>query len=131
MASLSRTSGVTFSAVGTPVQFIGKTQKFFAVVVKNLSGTGQDLAAEGAADEAVDLINQLITNGSTSYNYGASIHALQVENTSGQISYILDGTDGGWTAATLQAAIRALGTVNSIDCSGTTVTDVGFKLALS
>jgi hypothetical protein len=124
MASLTRTSGETFSAVGTPVQFIGKTQKFFAVVVKNLSGTGQNLATENGPDEAVELINNLVTSG-------ASIHAIQVETSSGQISYILDGADGFWTSTTLQAAIRALGTVNSIDCSGTTVTDVGFKLALS
>lgn len=130
MASISRTNGVTFTAAATPVSVIGKTQKFFAVVVKNLSGTAQDLSAENAAEEAVDLINQLITSGSTSYAYGASIHAVQYDAT-GQLSYILDGTDGGWTATTLQAAIRALGTVNSIDCSGTTVTDVGFKLALS
>jgi len=124
MASLTRTSGETFSAVGAPVAFIGKTQKFFAVVVKNVSATAQDLAAEGGPDEAVELINNLVTSG-------ASIHAIQVENTTGQISYILDGADGFWTSATLQTAIRALGTVNSIDCSGTTVTDVGFKLALS
>jgi hypothetical protein len=40
-------------------------------------------------------------------------------------SYPLDG----WTAATLQVAIRALGTVNGYDLSGAAVTDVGFRLA--
>ena len=130
MASIARTNGVAISASGTPEQFIGKTQKFFAVVIKNLSGNAQDISAEFGAEELVDLVNQLITNGSSSYNYGASIHAVQ-HNATGQLSYMLDGTDGGWTAALLQAAIRAAGTVNSIDCSGTTVTDVGFKLALS
>ena len=34
-----------------------------------------------------------------------------------------------WTATTLQAAIRALGTVDSYDFSGATVTNVGFRLA--
>ena len=123
MASLNRTSGVTFSAVGTPVQFIGKTQKFFAIVAKNGSGTAQDLAAEGAADEAVDIILRTVSAQT-------SIHAVQVENTTGQISLILDGADGV-TASDIQTAVRAIGTANSIDVTGSTVTDVGFKLALS
>ena len=123
MASLTRTNGVTFSAVGTPVQFIGKTQKFFAIVAKNGSGTAQDLAAEGGADEAVDIILRTVSAQT-------SIHAVQVENTTGQISLILDGADGV-TASDIQTAVRALGTANSIDVSGSTVTDVGFKLALS
>ena len=123
MASLTRSNGVTFSAVGTPVQFIGKTQKFFAVVVKNLSGTAQDLAAEGGADEAVDIILRTVSAQT-------SIHAVQVENTTGQISLILDGADGV-TASDIQTAVRAIGTANSIDVAGSTVTDVGFKLALS
>ena len=130
MASIARTNGVTINTIAVPENFNGKTPKFFAVVVKNLSGTAQDLSAEYAAEEAIDLINQMITNGSTSYNYGANILFAQYDAT-GQISYCLEGTAGGWTSTTLQAAIRALGTVNSIDCSLTTVTDVGMKLALS
>lgn len=130
MASLARTSGVTINTIATPENFNGKTPKFFAVVVKNASGDARDLSGEYAAEEAIDLINQLITNGSTSYNYGANILFTQYDAT-GQISYCLEGTAGGWTSTTLQAAIRALATVNSIDCSGTTVTDTGMKLALS
>jgi hypothetical protein len=34
-----------------------------------------------------------------------------------------------WTAAAMQTAIRALGTVDSYDLSGAVVTNVGFKLA--
>jgi hypothetical protein len=130
MASIARTSGVTIDTIATPQNFNGKTPKFFAVVVNSLSSNAQDLAAEYAAEDAIDLINQLITNGSSSYNYGANILFAQYDAT-GLISYCLEGTAGGWTATTLQAAVRALGTVNSIDCSGTTVTDVGFKLAVS
>lgn len=122
MASLSRTNGVSFVAVGAPVQFIGKTQKFIAVVAKNGSGTAQDLAAEGGADEAVDIILRAVAAQ-------ASIHAVQVENTTGQISMIIDGES--ITAAEVQTAVRALGTANSIDVTGSTATDVGFKLALS
>lgn len=124
MASLARTSGVTFTAAATPEEFIGKDIKFFAVVVKNGSGTAADISAENAAEEAVDLINQAVTS------VGATILIIQY-NATGQLSYALEGATDNWTAATLQTAIRALGTANSIDVSGTTVTDVGFKLALS
>jgi hypothetical protein len=130
MASIARTSGVVINTIATPENFNGKTPKFFRVAVKSVSGDPVDISAEYGADEAIDLINQIITNGSSSYNYGANILFMQYDAT-GVISYCLEGTAGGWTATTLQAAVRALGTVNSIDCSGTTVTDVGFKLAVS
>jgi hypothetical protein len=47
---------------------------------------------------------------------------------------MLEGDGGGWTAADIQTAIRALGAsvgTNTIDVTGTTVTDLGLKLALS
>ena len=36
---------------------------------------------------------------------------------------------GAYTAAALQAQVRALGTVNGYDLSGAVVTNVGFRLA--
>jgi hypothetical protein len=123
MASLTKTNGVIVDATATVASFIGKSPKFLAVVVKNLSGTAQDLTAEYGVDEAIDIITREVASKAT-------IHAIQADTT-GQISYLLEGADGSWTAASLQTAIRALGTVNSVDCSATTVTDVGFKLALS
>lgn len=123
MASLTKTNGVIVDATATVASFIGKSPKFLAVVVKNLSGTAQNLTSEYGVDEAIDLITKEVASKAT-------ILAIQADTT-GQISYILEGAVDAWTAATLQTAIRALGTVNSVDCSGTTVTDVGFKLALS
>ena len=123
MASITKTNGVIVDATATVASFIGKTPEFLAVVVKNVSGTAQNLTAEYGVDEAIDLITREVSSKAT-------ILAVQAD-TSGQISYLLEGADGNWTAASLQTAIRALATVNSVDCSGTTVTDVGFKLALS
>ncbi len=123
MASLTKTNGVIVDATATVASFIGKSPKFLAVVVKNVSGTAQNLTAEYGVDEAIDLITREVSSKAT-------ILAVQADTT-GQISYLLEGADGNWTAATLQTAIRALATVHSIDCSGTTVTDTGFKLALS
>ena len=128
MAHYARTSGVTINTIATPENFNGKTPKFFRVAVKSVSGDAVDLSGEYGPEAAISLINSLVTNGSSSYNYGANILFLQYDAT-GVISYCLEGTDGGWTAALLQTAIRALGTVNSIDCSATTVTDAGFKLS--
>jgi len=121
MASITRTSGVALTAAATVASFVGLTPKFFAVVVKNVSGEAQDISGELGVDEAIDLINRAVTARAT-------ILAIQYDAT-GQISYYLEGADGAWTSTSLQTAIRALGTVNSIDCSGSTVTDVGFKLA--
>jgi hypothetical protein len=130
MASLTRTNGVTITATDTPQNFNGKTPEFFAVVIRNVSATAVSIAGEFLADELVDTVTQVITSGDANGNYGANILFMQ-HNATGQLSFCLEGGDGGWTAALLQAAIRARGTINSIDVSGTTVTDVGFKLALS
>ena len=134
MAEITRVNGDVFSgveintAVGGLVVFNGSQIKAFAVVVKNVSGTAVDIRAEANALEAIEKIFQAITLVSTIVYY-------QVENTTaGQISMIIEAQGGGWTAAAMQTAIRALGTTvgaNNIDVSGTTVTDVGLKLALS
>lgn len=136
MASLTRTSGVTITAAATPVQFYGRSLQFLAVVIKNNSATALDLSGEFLAEYAIDLVNQMITAGtgaSGGPTGGSSILAIQYDAT-GQLSYILDGSVGNWTAGTLQTALRAMGATvgpNGIDLRGTTVTDVGYKLALS
>ena len=73
----------------------------------------------------------------------ASILGYQVEASGGQISVMLEGphtqstygTAGTSSFATdLQTRVQALGTAvgaNNIDVSGSTVTNVAFKLALS
>jgi hypothetical protein len=68
----------------------------------------------------------------------ATIAKYQVEgDTTGQISYAIYPS-GAWTAATLDAALKALGnvqitasdgTVTGVDVAGTDVTNPGFKLA--
>jgi hypothetical protein len=130
MAHFARTSGVTFTANATPQNFNGKAPDFFAVVIRNVSATAAAITGEDRAEELVDIVTQVITSGDALGNYGANILFLQTDTT-GQISFCLEGSDGGWTAALLQAAIRARGTMNGIDVSGTTVTDLGFKLALT
>jgi hypothetical protein len=129
MASLARANGVAITATATPENFQGKAPKFIAVVIKNVSGTAQNIGGEFGPEELVNSVYQIVTSGDSNYNYGANILYVQHDAT-GQLSFCLEGATS-WTAALLQAAIRAAGTINSIDVSGTTATDVGFKLALS
>jgi hypothetical protein len=134
MAEITRTNGDVLSgvnqnsAVGALISFNGSQPKAFAIVVKNGSGTAQDIRAEGQAGESIEKILFAVLGKAT-------ITYMQIENTTGgQISLMLEANGGGWTAADIQTAIRALGAsvgANTIDVTGTTVTDVGLKLALS
>ena len=134
MAEVTRVNGDVLSgvnqntAVGALVSFNGSQPKAFAIIVKNGSGTAQDIRAEGQVGESIEkILFAILVKSSITY--------YQVENTTaGQISIMLEANGGGWTAADMQTAIRALGATvgaNSIDVTGTTVTDLGLKLALS
>lgn len=123
------------------VQMDGPKLDFFKVLIKDGSATAIDLRnqlgnANGGGTGVfnpgcVNQINSAIQRTSTIAKY-------QVEaDTSGQISYAIYPA-GAYTAATLQTTLQGLGTItvteedgttNSVDVSGTTVTNVGFKLA--
>lgn len=134
MADVTRVNGDVLSgvnvntAVGALVSLGGSQPVAYGIVVRNVSATAIDISAEANANEAIEKIMQVIARSATPLYYQVQSGA------SGQISVMLEANGGGWTAATLQTAIRALGTTvgaNNIDVSGTVVTDVGFKLALS
>jgi hypothetical protein len=117
----------------------GPKLDYFAVIVKNTSAQARDLRNEcGNINDpgAVQTINQQVQQTATIAFY-------QVENaSSGQISYGLY-PDAAYTSTTLQQAIQGIGgngniqitnssgQTRGVDVSGTTATDVGFKLALS
>ena len=122
------------------VQMAGPKLDFFGVVVQN------------GSQQNIDLQNQLgnVTSGvftpgvivqlNQSIQNTATIAMYQVEAASaGQISYAVYPS-GAYTAATLQAQLRALGniqitasdgTVTGVNVTGTDVVNVGFKLAAS
>ena len=105
-----------------PVNLQGPKLDFFKLLIND--GSAVDLQAEVGTGLAVEAILRDIQQTST-------VAVYQVEDdTSGQISVATYPT-GAYTAATLQTQIRLLtaaGT-NSVDCSSSTVTDSGFKLA--
>lgn len=134
MAEVTRVNGDVLSgvnqntAVGELVSFGGSQPAAFAIVVANGSGTAQDIRTEGQTGESIEaILFEVLTKATITY--------MQVENdTSGQISVMLEANGGGWTAASMQTAIRALGATvgaNNVDVSGTTVTDTGLKIATS
>lgn len=134
MAEVTRVNGDVLSGVnqnttaGELVSFNGSQPVAFGIVVKNASGEAVDISSETGALEAIEKMFFTILTKATIVYY-------QIENdATGQVSVMMEANGGGWTASSLQTAIRALGTTvgsNTVDVSGTTVTDTGLKLALS
>jgi len=105
-----------------PVNLAGPKLDFFKILIND--GSAVDLQAEVGTGLAVEAILKDIQQTST-------VAVYQVEDdTSGQISVGIYPT-GAYTNATLQTQIRLLTAAgsNSVDCSSSTVTDSGFKLA--
>jgi hypothetical protein len=105
------------AADGTTTNFIGPAFDFF----------GFDLGAapttQLGVDEMVAQVMVSIEQLSTVMMYSVAATS-NVTNMSVAVYPV-----GAYTAATLQAQVRALGTVNGYDLSGATVTNVGFRLA--
>lgn len=134
MAEVTRVNGDVLSgvnqntSVGELVSFNGSQPIALSIVVKNGSGNAVDIRTEGQAGEAIEAILFAVLTKAT------IIYTQIEDDTSGQISVMLEANGGGWTAADAQTAIRALGTAvgaNDVDVSGTTVTNTGLKLATS
>lgn len=102
------------TGVGGLVSFIGRRPEVF----KLDTGT-VDISGQTGVGGAVEAILRTVATQS-------SIIAYQVENdNSGEMRVMVDAT--GFDAAGLQAAVRALGTVNGANLGSTTVTSVGLK----
>ena len=118
----------TYTPAGTPTNFMGPKLDFF----------GCDLGADPSTEAEVNgMLQTLLQN----IQLTATVAIYQVAATSnvtnfsvatyptGAFNTATDGTDN--SAATLQAQIRALGTVAGYNMAGATVTNVGFRLASS
>ena len=110
-------AGSGAAGAGTPVQIAGPKLDFFGMDL------GADPSGQVSAGGAIEAVIQCTTQLATVhfYQYQASASA-------NNFSIAVYPT-AAWTASTLQAAIRDLGTVNGFDLSGATVTNNGFKLA--
>ena len=110
-------ASTTTYLAGVPTNFAGPALDFF----------GCDLGANPAAGAAV---NSYLTQLLQCVQQTATVAMYQVAATGNVTNFsVAVFPVSAWTATTLQAAIRALGTVDSYDFSGATVTNVGFRLA--
>jgi hypothetical protein len=115
-----------YTPAGTPTNFMGPKLDFF----------GCDLGADPSTEAEVNGMLQTLLQ---SIQQTATVAIYQVAATSnvtnfsvatfptGAFNTATDGSNN--SAATLQAQIRALGTVAGYDLTGATVTNVGFRLA--
>ena len=103
--------------------FNGPELDFFKIIIKDASGNVEDLRGELDVNEgAVEILKKIAEK--------ATIEMYQIEgDTTGQISVALYPA-GAYTASSLQTAVRTLTAAgdNSLDCSGSDVTDPGFEL---
>ena len=116
----------TYTPAGTPTNFMGPKLDFF----------GCDLGADPSTEAEV---NGMLQSLLQSIQTVATVAIYQVAATSnttnfsvatyptGAFNTATDGTDN--SAATLQAQIRALGTVAGYNLAAADVTNVGFRLA--
>ena len=111
------------SAIGETDNFIGADISFFHITLKDNGASAVDVRTELGYDEAVHNVIRAILDR------GTMVHQ-RIENAAtGRIDIAMERT--GWTASTLQTAIRDLGAtvgVNDVDLRGTVVTETELKL---
>ena len=111
------------NAIGSTDNYAGAEVKFYHITLKNVGATAGDVRTELGYDEAVhNLIRTVLLRGTILYQ------RIDDANT-GRVDVTMERP--GWTAATLQTAIRGMGTtvgVNNVDVSGSVVTETELKL---
>jgi hypothetical protein len=118
----------TYTPAGVPTNFMGPKLDFFGCDL------GADPSTEAEVNGMLQTLLQSIQQTATVAIYQVAATA-NVTNFSvatfptGAFNTATDGSNN--SAATLQAQIRALGTVAGYDLTGATVTNVGFRLASS
>jgi len=116
----------TYTPAGTPTNFMGPKLDFFGMDL------GADPSTEAEVNGMLQTLLQSIQRTATVAIYQVAATA-NVTNFSvatypaGAFNTATDGSDN--SAATLQAQIRALGTVAGYNLAAADVTNVGFRLA--
>ena len=114
------------SAIGETDNFIGADINFYHITLKDNSASAVDVRTELGFDEAVHNVIRAVLDR------GTIMHQRIDNANSGRIDIAMERA--GWTAATLQTAIRDLGAtvgVNDKDLRGSVVTETELKLDAS
>ena len=111
------------TAIGETDNFIGADISFFHITLKDNGASAVDVRTELGYDEAVHNVIRAVLDR------GTMVHQ-RIENAAtGRIDIAMERA--GWTASTLQTAIRDLGAtvgVNNKDLRGTVVSETELKL---
>ena len=114
------------TAIGETDNFIGADINFYHITLKNNSASAVDVRTELGYDEAVHNVIRAVLDR------GTIVHQRIDDANSGRIDIAMERA--GWTAATLQTAIRDLGAtvgVNDVELRGTVVSETELKLDAS
>jgi hypothetical protein len=110
-------------AIGETDNFIGADISFFHITLKDNGASAVDVRTELGYDEAVHNVIRAVLDR------GTMVHQRIEDAATGRIDIAMERA--GWTATTLQTAIRDLGAtvgVNDVDLRGTVVTETELKL---
>jgi uncharacterized protein GlcG (DUF336 family) len=110
-------------AIGETDNFIGADINFYHITLKDNSASVVDVRTELGYDETVHNVIRAVLDR------GTIVHQRIDNANSGRIDIAMERA--GWTAATLQTAIRDLGAtvgVNNKDLRGTVVSETELKL---
>ena len=111
------------NAIGETDNFIGADISFFHITLKDNSASAVDVRTELGFDETVHNVIMAILDR------GTIVHQRIDNAATGRMDVAMERA--GWTASTLQTAIRDLGAtvgVNDKDLRGTVVTETELKL---
>ena len=114
------------NAIGETDNFIGAEIKFYHITLKDNSAAAVDVRTELGFDETVHNVIRAVLDR------GTIVHQRIDNASSGKIDIAMERA--GWTAATLQTALRDLGAtvgVNDKDLRGTVVSETELKLDAS
>ena len=111
------------NAIGTTDNYAGAEVKFFHIILKNAGASAIDVRTELGYDETIhNLIRTILLRGTILYQ--------RIDDAaSGRMDVSMERP--GWTAATLQTAIRDMGTsvgLNNTDVSLSVVAQTELKL---
>tara|TARA_Y100000748_G_scaffold237954_1_gene202003 strand:+ start:116 stop:490 length:375 start_codon:yes stop_codon:yes gene_type:complete len=111
------------NAIGETDNYIGAEISFYHITLKDNSASAVDIRTELGYDETVHNVIRAVLDR------GTMVHQRIDNAATGRIDIAMERA--GWTAATLQTAIRDLGAtvgVNDKDLRGTVVTETELKL---
>jgi|TARA_B100001996_G_scaffold378658_1_gene363165 hypothetical protein len=111
------------TAIGETDNYIGADISFYHITLKDNGASAVDIRTELGYDETVHNVIRAVLDR------GTMVHQRIDNAATGRIDIAMERA--GWTAATLQTAIRDLGAtvgVNDKDLRGTVVTETELKL---